>query len=408
MTARFFVPFVLILLLLVFTGCGPEPTPPQMPVYEKPTFVPLTDRAAGELAAQLTTRQQGIGSWSALRTGIEDSLRYIRTRPRDAVCVNQPGLTLTWGQLDDSVTELTSMLDSLDRDPELLAERFRWLKLEPGTLLTGYYEPNLKASLTPDETHKYPLYGVPGDLKVADLGQFHPRWAGEKLIYRINGDSIAPYHDRTAIDGNKVLEGQGAEIAWAADPVDVFFLQIQGSGRLELPDGSSRHILYSGKNGHQYVSVGKLLIDGGHIPKAEMSMQRIRAFLAEHPDVARSILFANPSYVFFRLADKGPYGSIGSILTPKVSVAVDRNMIPLGSVVVLGTALEDYVTGQSDPFLSLMLAQDTGGAIQGTRMDLFCGSGDAAETLAGHLQAESRVYMLVSKRVLGPEPSAMK
>jgi membrane-bound lytic murein transglycosylase A len=133
-------------------------------------------------------------------------------------------------------------------------------------------------------------------------------------------------------------------------------------------------------------------------------MQRIRSFLNDNPDIAREILFTNPSYVFFHLADEGPFGSIGSILKPRVSVAVDRNMIPLGSVVALKTALMNYETGAVDPFLSLMLAQDTGGAIQGTRMDLFCGSGEEAESLAGHLQEGSEVFMLVSKRVLSALP----
>lgn len=133
-------------------------------------------------------------------------------------------------------------------------------------------------------------------------------------------------------------------------------------------------------------------------------MQRIRSFLEENPDIAQEILFSNPSYVFFRLSDEGPYGSIGSILTPRVSVAVDRKTIPLGSVVALKTALMDYDTGDSEPFFSLMLAQDTGGAIKDTRMDLFCGSGEGAEYLAGHLQEKSEVFMLVSNRVLDALP----
>ncbi|MGE4421207.1 MAG: murein transglycosylase A [Pseudodesulfovibrio sp.] len=397
-----------LLFLLLAAGCAPKapaPTPgpapaPAPPAPEVPTYVPVGVDTAEELARSLSLKPQNLCSWADLRPGIEASLNYIRTRPQNAVCVNQPGLRLTWGQLKDSVSELASTLVLLDHDPSLLARRFTWLKLEPGTLLTGYYEPWLKASLTPDATYKYPLYGVPGDLKVVDLGDFHPRWAGQKLVYRVEGDKVEPYFDRAAIDGLGALEGAGDEVAWAADPVDVFFLQVQGSGRLDLPDGTYKHILYGGKNGRQYVSIGKVLIDEGYIPKEEMSMQRIRQFLNAHPDVAEDILFRNPSYVFFRLADEGPFGSINSILTPRVSVAVDRSMIPLGSVVALKTALMDYDSGKADPFFSLVLAQDTGGAIQGTRMDLFCGAGEEAETLAGHLQEGAEVYMLLSKRVL--------
>lgn len=400
---KLFVHFILVFTLLA-AGCAKETPPTPAAVSETPAYAPLSEREARGLVAQLSVKAQNLGSWTALRPGIEANLRYIRTRSRDAVCVRRPGLVLTWGQLYDSVSELASMLDQLDHAPNLLAERFSWFKLEPGTLLTGYYEPWLKASLAPDKDYKYPLYGVPGDLKVADLGQFHPRWAGQKLIYRMDGDRIEPYYDRSAIDGLGALQGAGDEIAWASDPVDVFFLQIQGSGRLDLPDGTYKHILYGGKNGRQYVSIGRVLIDKGFVPKEEMSMQRIRKFLNENPDVARDILFRNPSYVFFRLADEGPFGSINAILTPRVSVAVDRSMIPLGSVVALQTALMDYETGGAEPFFSLVLAQDTGGAIQGTRMDLFCGTGEAAEHLAGHLQEGAVVYMPLSKRVLATLP----
>ena len=403
MFGRLFFCGVLLFLLLVSFGCGPE-VPRPMPIEEKPMYVPLDERESHGLAAHLSTRQQGIRSWTELKPGLEKNLRYIRTRPQGSLCVNQPGLRLTWGQLEDSVIELLGLLDELDAHPRLIAERFQWLRLAPGTLLTGYYEPWLAASLTKDETYKYPLYGLPEDLKTVSLGKFHPRWKGQSLVYRMGEDGVEPYHDRADIDGSGALADKGCEIAWAADPVDVFFLQVQGSGRLDMSDGSYKHILYSGKNGHQYVSIGRLLIEKGYVPKEEMSMQRIRTFLDENPDKAREILFANPSYVFFRLADEGPYGSIGSILTPRVSVAVDRTMIPLGSVVALKTSLMDYTTGESDPFMSLMLAQDTGGAIKGTRMDLFCGSGEEAEILAGHLQEESEVFMLVSRQVLAATP----
>jgi membrane-bound lytic murein transglycosylase A len=393
----------LALLVLAVSGCGPEATRP-LPVDVEPTYVPVAENEAETLAAHLSPGLLGAESWSGLRPVLEQNLSYIRNRPQDAVCVNRPGLVLTWGMLGDSVAELLAVLDDLDRDPRLLAERFQWLKLAPGTLLTGYYEPWLKASLTPDDTYRYPLYGVPDDLKTLDLGAFHPRWKGQTLTYRVGEEGVEPYYDREAIDGKGALVDRGLEIAWAADPVDVFFLQIQGSGRLDLPDGTAKHILYGGKNGRQYRSLGKLLIERGHIPREEMSMQRIRTFLNDNPDVAVGLLFENPSYVFFRLADDGPYGSMASILTPRVSVAVDRRVIPLGSVVALKTALIDYGTGESELFLSLMAAQDTGGAIQGTRMDLFCGTGPEAEQLAGHLQEDSEVFMLISKKVLDATP----
>ena len=395
--------FVLFFIVVGFLGCSTRETAP--PVVEEPTFLPLPGSEARGLAAHLFTGPQGVDSWKELRSALEDSLGYILRKPDDAVCVRRPGLTLTWGELGDSVAELMALLPAMDRDPRLLADRFQWLKVAPDTLLTGYYEPWLEASLTPDDTYRYPLYGVPDDLKTVDLGKFHHRWKGQRLVYRMSEDGIEPYPDRAAIDSKGVLEDKGYEIAWARDPVDVFFLQIQGSGRLALPDGTSKHILYEGKNGRKYVSLGRLLIEKGHVPREEMSMQRIRRFLNVNPDEALKLMFENPSYVFFRLSDVGPFGSINSILTPRVSAAVDPSMIPLGAACVLKTALMDYGTGESEPFLSLVLAQDTGGAIQGTRMDLFCGSGDEAEQLAGHLQERSEVFMLVSRNVMAARES---
>jgi membrane-bound lytic murein transglycosylase A len=393
---------VLVLALAaLLAGCARDATMPAPPEPDMtPAYVRVGPDEAAALAAMLSARVQGLGSWTELRPGLEDSLRHILRQPQNAVCVSRPGLTLTWAQLGDSVAEFMGLLPALDEAPSLAAERFAWLRVMPGTLLTGYYEPWMDASLTPDEEYRYPLYGKPDDLRTVDLGRFHPRWKGETLVYRVDGEGIKPYHDREAIDGRGALAGRGHEIAWVKDPVDIFFLQIQGSGRLVLRDGSVRHILYGGRNGHQYVSLGRLLINRGHVPREEMSMQRIREFLAANPDKARELMFENPSYVFFHLSDVGPFGAMGSILTPRVSVAVDRTMSPLGSVLVLKTSLMDYATGEAEPFTGVVLAQDTGGAIQGTRMDLFCGSGQEAETLAGHLQEQSEVFMLVSRRVL--------
>ena len=381
---------------------GPSTTEPpavEVPAVE-PMYRALSEHKASALAGKLSPRLQNITNWQELRPGLEANLKYARSRPRQAACVDQPGLSLTWGQLADSVAEMLTLLPELDRDQSLIAKRFTWYKLEPGTMLTGYYEPWLKAAREADGTYLYPLYDVPRDLKSIDLGKFHHRWAGQSLIYRMGEDGIEPYYDRAAIDGLGVLAGKGAEVAWARSLVDIFFLQVQGSGRLIYPDGTVKHILYSGKNGLPYVSIGRLLIEGGHVPREEMSMQRIRRYLEENPGVARRLMNENPSYVFFHLSDEGPFGAIGSLLMPRISVAVDRKVVPLGGVLALETALMDYTSGTSDPFFSLVLAQDTGGAIQGTRCDFFSGSGEEAELLAGHLQEQAQLYLLISNNVL--------
>ncbi|WP_285906362.1 murein transglycosylase A [Pseudodesulfovibrio pelocollis] len=402
---------VLVVLAVCLAGCAkdaplpePAPVPAPEPAPEPdptPAYAAVSRDEARMLAASLSKGNQRIGSWTELRSPLEDSLRYILRRPQGAVAVSRPGLTLTWAQLGDSVAEFIGMLSALDIDPTLAADRFVWLKVMPGTLLTGYYEPWIEASLTRQGDFRHPIYAKPDDLRTVDLGVFHPRWQGQSLVYRVDEGGIKPYHDRKAIDGKGALTGKGHEIAWVKDPVDIFFLQIQGSGRLVLPDGTVRHVLYGGRNGHEYVSLGRVLINRGHVPREEMSMQRIREFLAANPDKADALMFENPSYVFFHLSDEGPFGAMNSILMPRVSVAVDRSMTPLGSVLALKTSLMDHARGVAEPFMGIVLAQDTGGAIQGTRMDLFCGSGDEAEMLAGHLQERSEVYMLVSRRVLG-------
>lgn len=177
-------------------------------------------------------------------------------------------------------------------------------------------------------------------------------------------------------------------------------LQIQGSGRLILPDGAVKHILYAGKNGLKYVSLGKELIQRGLLPKEGMSMQKIRTFLTEHPDLVQELLTTNPSYVFFRIDDEGPFGSMGVPLTPMASVATDGKVLPMGSLALLSTRLPIQGTDTKQPMSSIVMAQDRGGAIKGTRMDLFCGSGSEAEFLAGHLTSWSKVYFPISQAVL--------
>ncbi len=311
------------------------------------------------------------------------------------MAVDARGLAVTWGRVARSLRLMLSLIHELDQNPDLLAKRFQWLRIRPRSLMTGYYEPSLQASLTPDPDYPYPLYGPPPDLKKVDLGDFHHRWEGQTLLYRMTENGVEPYPDRDAIDFQGALESQGAEIAWADDLVDVFFLQVQGSGRLVLPDGSVRHILYAGKNGRPYVSVGRVLIERGLVPAEGMSMQAIREFFRKNPHMAREILSENPSYVFFRLDDKGPFGASGAILTPLVSLAVDRSFIPMSALMSVQADIP-APQGQRE-LLGLGLAQDTGGAITGNHVDLFCGSGEDAAHTAGRLKNDAVLHLLLAR-----------
>ena len=386
------------LLLAAVLGLLAQGCAPRRPAEPALGFAPLGVREATSLAKDLRSRDQGLKSWRELEPGLRRSLAYVASRPQAEKAVDRPGLALTWGALRATLEDLLRLLPELDRDPGLLAREFTWFRLHPGTLLTGYYEPWLEASLTPDPAYPEPLFGVPPDLKVTDLGAFHPRWKGQQLTYRVENGAIVPYHDRQAIDQAGALDDKGLEIAWTRDPVEVFFLQIQGSGRLVLPDGRVKHVLYAGKNGREFVSLGKVLEQRGYLTKGEISMQSIKDLLASRPDLRDELLATNPSYVFFRLADQGPYGSAGQVLTPLVSAAVDRSMVPLGAVFALDSSLPGE-RGET-PFRGLMLAQDTGGAIKETRVDLFCGSDNRAEFVAGNLKSQAQVLVLVSNRAL--------
>jgi membrane-bound lytic murein transglycosylase A len=388
--------FLVVLALLLFVAHGCHRQPQQQ---LEPGFHQASGREVGVLTRQFSPSAQGLTGWEDIGPAVQHSLEYVSLKDPQATALARPELVLTWGDLRLSLERLIDLLPHLNRRPELLGEQFLWLRLQPGPLLTGYYEPLIEASLEPREGYPYPMYGVPDDLLRVDLGQFHPRWAGQTLLYRIEDRSIRPYFGRREIDRGGALAGRGFEIAWARDPVDIFFLQIQGSGQLLLPDGTIRSILYSGKNGLEYVSLGKVLIERGLLTREEMSMQAIRRVLAERQDLARELLETNPSYVFFRLADGGPFGSMNKRLTPWVSVASDQRLFPLGSI----AAIETELPGNGGPaiaFRGLVLPQDTGGAITGQRLDLFCGAGDQAELVAGHLQAPARLYLLVHKDAL--------
>jgi len=264
-------------------------------------------------------------------------------------------------------------------------------------LITGYYEPLLKGSREPSDEFRYPLYGVPEDLLIVDLGSVYPQLKGLRLRGKLVGNRVVPYHDRAQLHDNPELL-RGAEILWVDSLVDLFFLHVQGSGRVQLNDGTTVAVGYAQQNGHPYQSIGRVLIDMGELDRDEVTLFTIREWLQANPDRLNEVLAKNPSYVFFALKDDsadGPVGSLNVALTPARSVAVDRSVIPLGAPVWLQTTLPDE---RRSPFDRLMLAQDTGGAIKGhVRADVFWGRGDEAETLAGLMKQQGRLFVLLPR-----------
>ncbi|MGQ0676957.1 MAG: murein transglycosylase A [Rhodospirillales bacterium] len=263
----------------------------------------------------------------------------------------------------------------------------------PAGLFTGYYEPELRGARQMGGRFTVPLYAPPADLVQIDLGQFAPDLKGRSIAGRVEGGRLRPYPDRARIE-NGHLEGQGAELLWVDDAVDAFFLQVQGSGRVVLPQGGAVRVGFAGHNGLGYVPIGRLLIEGGKIPREQMSMQAIRDWLRANPGEAVELMRRNPRYVFFReIAGDGPLGAQGVALTPGRSIAVDRRYVPLGVPLWLDTATPD-----GRPLRRLMLAQDAGGAIQGpVRGDIFFGAGEAALAEAGAMQSPGSWYLLLPK-----------
>ncbi len=264
-------------------------------------------------------------------------------------------------------------------------------------LITGYYEPLLEGSWNQSEEFRYPLYGVPKDLLIVDLGRIYPQLKNLRLRGKLDGNKVVPYYDRAQLDDDQDLL-QGTEILWVNSLVDVFFLHVQGSGQIQLTDGSTVGVGYAGQNGHPYQSIGKVLIEMGELEKEAVTLFTIKDWLKSNPARLNEVLAKNPSYIFFELRDAladGPVGSLNVALTPERSIAVDRNVIPLGAPVWLQTTLPNE---QQSPLNQLMLAQDTGGAIKGhVRADVFWGRGDEAEKMAGLMKQQGMLFVLLPK-----------
>jgi len=256
-------------------------------------------------------------------------------------------------------------------------------------LFTGYYEPELHGARVRDATYDTPVYPRPEDLVLVDLGDFRESLKGERIAGRMQGFRLKPYHSRADIEAG-VLDGEVEPILWLDDPIDSFFLHIQGSGLVRLDDGTLTRVGYDGHNGHIYFAIGRYLISAGHVAREDMSMQAIRAWLEANPDQMSAVMNRNPSYIFFReLTGDGPIGAQGVALTAGRSLAVDRTRHALGVPVWVDI---DYGEG----LRRLMVAQDTGGAIRGpVRGDFFWGSGDAAGEMAGAMAAKGRKWLLL-------------
>ena len=269
-------------------------------------------------------------------------------------------------------------------------------EIRPEGLLTGYYEPLLQGSRSPSDVFRVPLRAAPDDLITVDLGAVAPETRQMRLRGRLQGRRLVPYWSRAEIETG-MAPVPGRELVWVDDPLEAFFLQIQGSGRVRMPDGDVARLGYADQNGHPYRSIGRVLVERGALRLEQATMQGIKAWARDHPEEVAALLNENPSYVFFREMPAGPEGPVGSLgvpLTDGYSVAVDPAVVPLGAPVFIASTLP----GGGDPLHRLAAAQDTGGAIRGgARADLFWGFGPEAGEQAGRTRQPLRMWVLLPR-----------
>ncbi len=360
----------MLLLAIGLSGCASWFAPP-----------PGIGREVAWSALPGWEQDRHAAAWPALRKSCE------KLNTRDAA----------WSEICLAARALEAPDDAAAR--AFFEVHFRAYRMHPGYgrdgLITGYYEPVLNGSNTRSERFRWPLYRRPDNLLIVDLASLYPELKGRPVRGRLEGNRVLPYFSRAEI-GNDKNPLAGQELLWVDDPVEAFLLQVQGSGRVRLPDGGEVALGYADQNGHPYRSLGGRLIEMGALTREEVTLARIRDWLAAHPEETGALLNSNPSYIFFTQRDAaldGPLGSLGVALTPERSIAVDPAYIALGLPVWLDTVLPDGA-----PLRRLTFAQDTGGAIKGAvRADLFIGRGAEAGRLAGEMKQRGSLYVLLPK-----------
>lgn len=352
------------------------------------------------------------GDPQTLLRALEHSLRYYRQLPTDAK--KRFGRdSLPVSAIIESLEDIHSRLEVHGFSPEFfdyLSREYLFYKTAAErTLVTGYYEAEVEGSFVPDEIYRYPLYAPPTDLvrrrepavslRVGDA-------APERVGRLTESGQIVPFYDRRQIDGEGVLRGRGLELVYLRDPIARFFLHIQGSGTVRLPNGALIRVGFAGKNGLPYRPIGRVLIERGILLPEQVTMQSIRTYLEQHPGEQADIFAYNESYVFFRLVEEGPVGSLGVPVTPYRTIATDARMFPPGALAFLITDLPmtsptGAPSGSKRAFNGLVVNQDTGDAIRGPgRVDLFTGRGVVSESVAGLMKESGVLYFLIKKSVI--------
>ena len=389
-----------VLVVFLMGGCALTPTPPviQPPPAKPPVAVPplVTPPVATPPTVPPSAILKTV-DWAQL-PGWMDNDALAAWSAFMASCAPLKKQT-AWQAVCETAAKQTPQDDAAARaffERWLLPHQLSTTEGNDTGLVTGYYEPLLFGSRTPTSRYRFPLYGVPEDMLIIDLSSVYPELKNYRLRGRVEAKRVVPYYNRSEIEAGRASLAE-KELVWVDDAVDLFFLQIQGSGRVQLPSGEVVRIGYAEQNGHPYVSVGKKLVDMGELNVDQASMQGIKQWGIRNPEKLPALLNQNASYVFFRElppSPNGPPGALGIPLTDGRSIAVDPRAVTLGVPVYLATTFPNSTQALN----RLVLAQDTGGAIKGVvRADFFWGYGDAAGKQAGSMRQQGKMWVLLPK-----------
>lgn len=375
----------------------PKPEAPSAP----PSFVRVDPGEIPELVDDADP--------DTLRLAVERSLAFFDRMPNGKAC-RVAERTVTASEMKASLAAFLEIMNGAGDPGEKfrrVRERFDFYRSVGAdgrgrVTVTGYYEPILEGSLTRTERFKHPLYRPPEETVVVNLGRFGKRFGRERLVGRLQNGEVVPHYRRFEIDRDGVLAGRNLEIVWVDDPVALYFLHVQGSGIVRLPDGRSLRVNYAQRNGWPFRGLARYLYDQGKISASEMSHQGIVAYLRAHPQEAGDIMNYNESYIFFRQVDEGPIGALGFPVTDGRSIAVDLDVFPRGALAFLQARKPRFDAAGNlvswEPLNRFVLVQDTGGVFKGPgKADLFCGTGPEAGRVAGSLKETGRVYLLILK-----------
>jgi membrane-bound lytic murein transglycosylase A len=349
--------------------------------------------------------------WESLKLAIERSLQYYNRLNRDE-SYDIGNYRYTSKELKETLLAFLYIIQTPESDGDKLRSIRASFNLYKATgydkkgsvLFTGYYAPVLNGSLQATDRFRYPIYGVPQDITEVNLGKFNNKYGNERIFGRIlKSGEMVPYHSRAEIEKEGALKNSNLELAWVDDPISLFSLHVQGSGKIKLQDGNMIQVSYAGSNGRPFRSIATNLLNEGKIAQNEISYLKVKKYLQEHPDELSDILNCNERYIFFRVVENGPLGALQVPVTPGRSIATDLNVFPKGILAYVKTrkpVLDEQGNIKSWITLSrFVLNQDTGEAIKGPgRVDLFCGNGDEAEMIAGSLKEKGELYFLVKKR----------